>query len=135
MKDLFKNKPAGFYITLGSVGLTLVTALVHIICCNNTSFFSLTAFVLLLASVVGSIVLILLKKEKVAPYVLWPLNLVAFCFYAYQVYRYVFDVILGIDYDHFEVTFIVSTVFVLLSLIASTVTVFVKKTNEEGGVA
>lgn len=132
MKGLFENKPVGFLVTLGSIGLTLITAIVYILTFSvNDPSFNLMAFVLLLVSAFASAALVAVKKVNLATYVLWFVTFVAFLFYIVGVYRYVVDVFVGIDRDHFEFHFIISTVLFLLSVVGSTSTIFLKQTKEE----
>ena len=132
MKGLFENKPVGFLVTLGSIGLALITAIVYILTFSvNDQSFNMMAFVLLLVSALASAALLAVKKVNLATYVLWIVTFVAFLFYIVGVYRYVVDVFVGIDRDHFEFHFIISTILFLLSVVGSTSTIFLKQTKEE----
>ena len=132
MKELFENKPIGFIVTLASIGLTLITAIVYILTFSvNDPSFNLMAFILLLVSAFASTALIAVKKINLATYVLWIVTFLAFLFYIVGVYRYVVDVFVGIDRDHFEFHFIISTILFLLSVVGSTSTIFLKQNKEE----
>ena len=132
MKELFENKPIGFIVTLASIGLALITAIVYILTFSvNDPSFNLMAFILLLVGAFASAALIAVKKINLATYVLWIVTFVAFLFYIVGVYRYVVDVFVGIDRDHFEFHFIISTILFLLSVAGSTSTIFLKQTKEE----
>ena len=132
MKGLFENKPVGFLVTLGSIGLALITAIVYILTFSvNDPSFNMMAFVLVLVSALASAALLAVKKVNLATYVLWIVTFVAFLFYIVGVYRYVVDVFVGIDRDHFEFHFIISTILFLLSVVGSTSTIFLKQTKEE----
>ena len=132
MKELFENKPIGFIVTLASIGLALITAIVYILTFSvNDPSFNLMAFILLLVGAFASAALIAVKKINLATYVLWIVTFVAFLFYIVGVYRYVVDVFVGIDRDHFEFHFIISTILFLLSVVGSTSTIFLKQTKEE----
>lgn len=133
-KNLFANKAVGFYVTLVTIVLALVTAIAYLISYNNTDNFNLFAFVILLVSVVVNVVLVLLKQHKIVPYVLGMLNFVAFLFYVYGIYYYVSVVLVGIDLDHFEPEFFVSTISFVVLLIASVTSIFMKQ-EKEGEVA
>lgn len=130
MKDLFKNKPVGFYVTLGTIGLTLITAIAYLLCYNNTDNFNLWSFIVLLVSAVAAIVLVVLKQHKYAPYSLGLLNFLALLFYIYGIYYYVSVVLVGIDLDHFEPEFFVSTILFVLTIGASIATIFLKQDKE-----
>ena len=132
MKELFENKPIGFIVTLASIGLALITAIVYILTFSvNDPSFNLMAFILLLVGAFASAALLAVKKVNLATYVLWIVTFVAFLFYIVGVYRYVVDVFVGIDRDHFEFHFIISTILFLLSVVGSTSTIFLKQTKEE----
>ena len=130
-KGLFKNKPVGFYITLGTIALTLIMAIVYLLSYNGTDEFSIWAFIVLLVSVVGSIVLIGLKQYKITPYVLSFLNFLSLLFYVYSIYFYVSVVLVGIDLDHFEPKFFVCTIGLVVLLASSITTIFTKQEKEE----
>ena len=131
MKELFKDKPVGFYILLGSIGLTFITAITYFACYLGHENLNVFSIIFLLVSGVASSILFFIKKIKVVPYVLWFLNFVAFLFFIYAMYRYVVDVFVGIDYDHFEFSFIITAILFLLSVGTSTSTIFLKLTKEE----
>ena len=130
MKKFFENKSVGFFVTLGSIALTLITAIVYLVCYFNTKEFNVVGVILLFVSSVVGGALVCLKQERLATVALWLLNFLAFLFYAYGIYRYVFDVIIGIDYDHFEPEFFVCTIFFVLSVGVSTSTVFLSQTKK-----
>ena len=131
LKDLFAKKTVGFYVTLGTIVLALVTAIAYLLCYNNTDNFNLWAFVILLVSVVVSVILVLCKKHRIAPYALGLLNFVALLFYVYGIYYYVSVVLVGIDLDHFEPEFFISTILFVVLLGASITTIFMKQDEEE----
>ena len=131
IKGLFKNKSIGFYVTLGTIGLALITAVAYLLCYNNTDNFNVWAFIVLLVSVVASVILVLIKQYKIAPYALGFLNFVALLFYVYGIYYYVSVVLVGIDLDHFEPQFFVSTILFVVLLGASVAAIFMKQEKEE----
>ena len=130
IKDLFKNKPLGFYISLGTIGLSLITAITYLLCYNKTDNFNVWAFIILLVSVVSSVVLVLLKQIKIAPYVFGLLNFLALLFYVYGIYYYVSIVLVGIDLDHFDPEFIVCTILFVVLLATSITSIFMKQVKE-----
>ena len=131
LKDLFAKKTVGFYVTLGTIVLALVTAIAYLLCYNNTDNFNLWAFVILLVSVVVTTLLVLLKQHKIAPYALGLLNFVALLFYVYGIYYYVSVVLVGIDLDHFEPEFFVSTILFVVLLGSSVTAIFMEQEKEE----
>ena len=136
LKNIFKGKTVGFYVLLASIVLTLVTAFTYLGCCSKGivgyDAYNVWAFVLLLVSAAISLCLVAFKQKKFAPYVLGMLNFVAFLFYIYGVYYYVSVVLVGIDLDHFEPEFLISTILFVLTLGTSVSTIFMKL--EEGKV-
>ena len=131
LKDLFSKKPVGFYATLVTIGFTLVTAITYFLCYNNTDNFSNWAFIVLLVSFVVAVVLVLLKQFKLVPYTLGLLNYVAMLFFIYGIYYYVSVVLVGIDLDHFEIQFFISTIAFVVLVVLSAVAIFMKQTKEE----
>ncbi len=136
LKNLFKGKAVGFYVLLASIVLTLITAFVYLACCSGKivgyEVFNVWSFIILLASSVISICLVIFKQHKLAPYALGLLNFLALLFYVYGVYYYVSVVMVGIDLDHFEPQFLISTILFVLTLGGSVTSVFMKL--EEGDV-
>lgn len=136
LKNLFKNKTIGFYVLLASIFLTLITSFVYLACCSSKivgyEVFNVWAFVILLVSAVISACLVVFKQHKIAPYALGLLNFLALLFYVYGVYYYVSVVMVGIDLDHFEPQFLISTILFVLTIGGSVATVFMKM--EEGEV-
>ena len=72
----------------------------------------------------------LLKQYKIAPYALGFLNFVALLFYVYGIYYYVSVVLVGIDLDHFEPQFFVSTILFVVLLGASVTSIFMEQVKE-----
>ena len=136
LKNIFKGKTVGFYVLLASIVLTLVTAFTYLGCCSKGivgyDAYNVWAFVLLLVSAAISICLVIFKQHKLAPYALGLLNFLALLFYVYGVYYYVSVVMVGIDLDHFEPQFLISTILFVLTLGGSVSSVFMKL--EEGDV-
>lgn len=136
LKKLFKGKTVGFYVLLASIVLTLATAFTYLGCCGNGivgyETYNVWAFVLLLVSAAISLCLVAFKQKKFAPYVLGLLNFGALLFYVYGIYYYVSVVLVGIDLDHFEPAFFISTILFVLTLGTSVSTIFMKL--EEGEV-
>ena len=136
LKNIFKGKTVGFYVLLASIVLTLVTAFTYLGCCSKGivgyDAYNVCAFVLLLVSAAISICLVIFKQHKLAPYALGLLNFLALLFYVYGVYYYVSVVMVGIDLDHFEPQFLISTILFVLTLGGSVTSVFMKL--EEGDV-
>ena len=129
-KGLFKNKPIGFYVTLGTIGFALITAVAYLLCYNNTDNFNIWSFIVLLVSVVAGVILVGLKQYKVVPYAVSLLNFVALLFYVYGIYYYVSVVLVGIDLDHFEPQFFVSTIAFVLLICGSMASLFMKQEKE-----
>ena len=131
LKNLFSKKPVGFYVTLATIGLTLVTAVTYFLCYNNTDNFNNWAFIILLVSFVLAVVLVLLKQFKLVPYALGLLNYVAMLFFIYGIYYYVSVVLVGIDLDHFENEFFISTIAFAVLVVLSVIAIFMKQVKEE----
>ena len=131
LKGLFSKKPVGFYVSLGTAVLALITSIAYLICYNNTDNFNVWAFIVLLVSFAAAVVLVVLKQFKIVPYALGLLNFVAMLFYVYGIYYYVSVVLVGIDLDHFEPQFFVSTILFVLTVGASVAAIFMKQVNEE----
>ena len=131
LADLKKGKAVGFYVTLGLIFASLITAIVYIACFFGTDEMNYVSFAILLLGAIASGALVFFKKYTIASYVVASSIFLALLFYIYAVYYYVSVVLVGIDLDHFSAQFIITTIFFLLSFIVGVVNVFLPQVKEE----
>lgn len=110
--------------TLLAAAITAVTAAVYCIIYSTTRFMSWEAFWLLIAGVVAVIPLLLLKKPRFAPTLLFASGFLGFMFYAYDIYFFISSVVVGIQFSGFPPEFFVNIVFFVATIAADIAAVF-----------
>lgn len=130
LHSFIEGKKPGFWVTVGLIVLSIVTAITYVACFTNTDEMNYFAFAFLLIGAVAGIGLIAFKKYTLATYVVAGCVFVALLFYIYAVYYYVSVVLVGIDEDHFSTEFIICTILFAVTFIGSLVDVFLGQTKE-----
>lgn len=131
LKTFLNGKRYGFWVTTALFFLGLLTAIIYIATFTGTEEISYYAFAFLLAGVVISAILIALKKDTIASYVLGGFNFISFLFYVYGVYYYFFNFLLGIDVTELSAAFIICTILFVAITIAGIVNVFLPQDKQE----
>lgn len=131
MKNLMANKPLGFRVTLVTMALSLVTALVYLAIYSSSRYMSWHAFGIMVAGVAVAAVLIGLKQVRFAPSALLLGDFLSLLFYVYYIYFYISSVATGIQFSGFPLEFFVNAVLYGLSLVLSIACVFMRQTVEE----
>ncbi|MBP5153687.1 MAG: hypothetical protein ILP12_01595 [Lachnospiraceae bacterium] len=130
MKNLFADKKIGFWFTLCTAALTLITAIVYRAIYQGSNYLSVLAFWLLIGGAVVSVALLFVGLERFAPAVLFAAVTVAFCYYIYYIYFYISSAAYGIQ-TTFTAPFFVNAAFFVLTLIACFVLIFIPHKAEE----
>lgn len=131
MKNFMANKPLGFRVTLVTMALSLVTALVYMAIYSSSRYMSWQAFGIMVAGVVVAAALIGLKQVRFAPSALLLGDFLSLLFYVYYIYFYISSVATGIQFSGFPLEFFVNVVLYGLSLVLSIICVFMRQTVEE----
>ena len=131
MKNFMANKPLGFRVTLVTMALSLVTALVYLAIYSSSRYMSWQAFGIMVAGVAVAAVLIGLKQVRFAPSALLLGDFLSLLFYVYYIYFYISSVATGIQFSGFPLEFFVNAVLYGLSLVLSIAFVFMRQTIEE----
>ena len=131
MKNFMSNKPLGFRVTLVTMALSLVTALVYLAIYSSSRYMSWQAFGIMVAGVAVAAVLIGLKQVRFAPSALLLGDFLSLLFYVYYIYFYISSVATGIQFSGFPLEFFVNAVLYGLSLVLSIACVFMRQTIEE----
>ena len=131
MKNFMANKPLGFRVTLVTMALSLVTALVYLAIYSSSRYMSWQAFGIMVAGVAVAAVLIGLKQVRFAPSALLLGDFLSLLFYVYYIYFYISSVATGIQFSGFPLEFFVNAVLYGLSLMLSIACVFMRQTIEE----
>lgn len=130
IKDYLKDKKYGFYVTLGAALFSLLTAIIYAASyAGNVSWW---VFVLLLAGAFLGVGVIALKKFDLAPVVIAVASFLAFLLFAYANYWNVgnaFAEVLQFGGSKISLSagFWVSIIFLLITIIASTASIFFKQ--------
>lgn len=131
LQKITEGKKPGFWVTVGLIVLSIITAITYIACFSNTDEMNYFAFAFLLVGAVAGIGLIAFKKYTLASYVVAGSIFIALLFYIYAVYYYVSVVMVGIDLDHFSTEFIICTILFLVAFVGGLVDVFMGQTKEK----
>ncbi len=129
--NVFKDRAYGFYITLLAIALSFITAIVYVVNYkNDVSFMSWLAFAMLLVGAVVGLVCAFFRIPELGQAVLGVTSLIALLFFVKFLYGYVAVVAVGIDVDGLEPRFLACSVLMVLTLVASIVSIFAKQTVE-----
>ena len=140
-KEFLAEKAIGFYITLGAAVLSLITAVVYVICFSAmgaAEFISWAVFAFLLVACIITLALLILPmfvpllKEilaSIAPWVVMAASLLGLILFVNAAFNYINANVTG----SFElrIEFVLSAVFVILSAIIGTVAVFFRVCKKE----
>lgn len=125
VKQFFSDKRYGFYVTIVSMVMSIVAAIVYVMSYHAyVNFMSWTAFVMFLVGVVLSVILLVLRRYTFATLILFAGDLLGLLFYVRHIYSYVQVVVAGVDIASFSSNFILSTVFISIAFVLSIVSVF-----------
>lgn len=130
MKDIFRNKARGFYVTLACMALALITAIVYASTYTTSRYMSWPAFGIMLAGVALAAGMILLKLERFVPSALLVTNFLSLLLFVYYIYFYISSVVTGIQFSGFSLEFFVNIILYIATLAVSVVCVFLPQTNE-----
>ena len=130
MKEVFRNKAKGFRVLLGSMGMSLVTAIAYTLFYASTRYMSWAAFGILLAGIVLSAVLILCKLHRFAPTVMLLSSFAALMFHVYYIYFFISSVVTGIQFSGFPPEFFINFALYLVTLVLSIMSVFMPVEEE-----
>ena len=131
MKNLFAGKKIGFWFTLITAALFLISAIVYLAIYNGTNYLSMQAFWLLIGGAIVSVGMLFLNLERFAPALQFGVAVLALCWYIYYIYFFISSAIYGIQYSGLPVAFFVNVIFLALALIASIVNCFLPHKAEE----
>lgn len=131
MNNFMANKPLGFRVTLVTMALSVVTALVYMAIYSSSRYMSWQTFGIMVAGVVVAAALIGLKHVRFAPSALLLGDFLSLLFYVYYIYFYISSVATGIQFSGFPLEFFVNAALYGLSLVLSIVCVFMRQTVED----
>ena len=132
IKNFFKSKSYGFYVTVAVVLLTLITSIVYADSYGkNERYMSWAGFAVMLAGIFVAAGLTAFKRCEFAPQGLALANFVARMVYITNFYNYVVVVMVGIDISSFSTQFIACTTLFAILLVASVANIFFKQSKEE----
>lgn len=131
VKKYVKHKGIGFWFSVAVTLLSLVTAIVYVSCYAGTDNINWGAFALLLVSFVAGGALIALNRYKWAPYAQAVLVFVSLLLFIYGIYYYVSVVMVGIDADSFDASFIINAIFFIVTFGLSVANLFLNPEKSE----
>lgn len=130
MRDLFKNKNYGFYVTLAAAVLAIVTDIVYSVNYGQSMYMSWVGFVMLLIGVVGTIVLVLLKQTRFAPTAMMFFAFIGTLFFIYYMYFFISSALTGIQYAGLPPQFLATAILFIITLVVSVAAVFMPQEKE-----
>lgn len=134
VKNFFKRKSYGFYVTLVVAVLTIITMAVYSSSYGTVPrYMSWTAIGVMIAGLVVGLALSVFNLGQWGAAVMAICNFVGLMQYITKIYNYVVVVIVGIDINTLSSQFIACTVFFAILIVASIANIFFKqeKTKEE----
>ena len=131
LKKFMEGKKYGFYVTLALMLLALITGIIWVSTYGGTDEFSAWGFAFLIVGVVLSLVLAILKRERLAADVLGFCVLMGLLFYISAIYMYVSVVLVGIDADTFSSDFILNTTFFAITSVVALVNMFLPQASKK----
>jgi len=131
IKNFFKDKSYGFYVTLAVAVLTLVTLIVYANAYgSNDRYMSWAGFAIMLVGLAAAAVLTVFKFNDWVPPVLALANFIALMLYITNIYNYVVVVMVGIDIASFSSQFLACTVLFAILTVVSIADIFFKQVKE-----
>lgn len=131
IKNFFKDKSYGFYVTLAVALLTLVTLIVYANAYgSNDRYMSWAGFAIMLVGLAAAAVLTVFKFNDWVPPVLALANFIALMLYITNIYNYVVVVMVGIDIASFSSQFLACTVLFAILTVVSIADIFFKQVKE-----
>ena len=129
MKDLFKNKPVGFWITLSCTALCLVLCVLYPVLYSGYEEYTAWSWMFPLFAVLAVGALTAVGYYSISPVALLLCILAGLGFFIYANYYYVSVVIVGIDADSFSSQFVVTLTMYLVATVAAADSVFLPQSQ------
>ncbi len=132
LKKYFDGKAFGYYVSLAITVLFLVAGIIYVTSYgNDVRDYQLWTTVSLFVGFALSLVLTVLRQDKVTPYVQGVFGLAALCLYIRKIYWYVSEVFVGIDEVAFSGRFILVTTFLAVLFVVALVNCFLPQIKRE----
>lgn len=132
LKDYFKKKNYGFYITVAVAVLTLVTLIVYQDSYgSNARYMSWTGFAIMIVGLVVAVGLSVVNLGEFAAPAIALSNFIGLMLYIKNIYNYVVVVMVGIDIANFSVQFITCTTLFAILIVISIANIFFKQERKE----
>lgn len=136
VKNFFKRKSYGFYVTLVVAVLTIITMSVYSASYGTVPrYMSWTAIGVMIAGLVVGLALSVFNLGQWGAAVMAICNFVGLMQYITKIYNYVVVVIVGIDINTLSSQFIACTVFFAILIVASIANIFFKQEKSKEEVA
>ena len=131
LKDFLSDKSYGFYVTLVAIAMTVATAIVYAVSYGHDLDMSWWAFALLVVGAFINVVLIFLKQNFWGSILMALCDFLAVLIFIYPVYFYLSVVAYGINDSAFSPAFTSSTTMLVLTLIISIASTFMRQRKEK----
>ena len=137
IKQYFSNKSVGFYVSLLTGVVALLTAIIYASVYanyrsnNNEPVMSWVAFVLLLLCLALPLIASFVKLERFAPYGVFACGLLALVFYVYRIYYHASVLFAGIELQNNKSSFFLITVLMVVTFVLTIVSFFLPQNKKE----
>lgn len=143
LKNYFKDKTVGFYLTIATTILSLVLAIMLVVMLpqladlnkygytNNMPVVYVCLFGLVALTIVG----IIFKKFALIPYAQASLSFVGLLFFIYSCYAYFFEIFMAIEEMVFYPIIIAFAIMFIVIIALSVAGIFLKQTKNLGEVS
>lgn len=122
IKHYLESKNYGFYVSLAVSLLMLISGIVYQALFGAARDYSVGVMVVMVIGFAFSVVLLVLKQDKLVPYALGIFALTGLLLFVSSIYLYVSEVMVGIDYEKALVTpFIAVTILYALTFVGALV--------------
>lgn len=136
IKNFFKRKSYGFYVSLAVIVMTIITMAVYSASYGNMArFMSWAAIGVMIAGIVVGLALSVLNLGEWGAAVMAITNFIGLSQYITKIYNYVAVVMVGIDINSFSSEFIACTVCFAILIVISVANIFFKQEKKKEEVA
>ena len=132
VKNFFRRKSYGFYVTLGVAVLTIITMAVYSASYGSVErYMSWAAIGVMVAGLIIGLALSVLNLGEWGAAVMAICNFVGLMQYITKIYNYVVVVMVGIDINTLSTQFIACTVFFAILIVVSIANIFFKQEKKK----
>ena len=131
IKGFLANKRYGFYVTLCSLAMSVVAAIVYAVQYHAyVNFMSWAGFWMFLVGAILGVILLVLRRYNWIAGIVGVGDLLGMLFFIRNIYPYVANVVGGVDVSSFSSNFILSVTFIAIAVVVTGVAIFLPQVKE-----